>query len=225
MARNLFGIFDDDFSRLSFFDIYVFLGLTQIANGDGRGDARPEVLKSKIFAFRPRITAKDIQSSLVKLSEQERVVLYEEDSITHFYLTDWSQELAERKREQNRLRKKRQREREKCHAMSRVTPLPPSSSLLPPTPPIITPISPNTDDDDKNKLSHGKNAPTREEIEEFWEKKGIEWLSEVEFYAHCEDYGWDNITNWKAYALAMERSEERLYRELLDEQIPRMKGK
>lgn len=55
----------------------------------GRFDARPSVLKSRLFPLKERITLKDIESALTKLAGIGCVVLYEYDGKPYLYLPTW----------------------------------------------------------------------------------------------------------------------------------------
>jgi len=55
----------------------------------GRFDARPSVLKARLFPLKERITLKDIESVLTKLAGIGCVVLYECDGKPYLYLPTW----------------------------------------------------------------------------------------------------------------------------------------
>ena len=55
----------------------------------GRFDARPSVLKSRLFPLKERITLKDIESALTKLAGIGCVVLYVYDGKPYLYLPTW----------------------------------------------------------------------------------------------------------------------------------------
>lgn len=55
----------------------------------GRFDARPSVLKSRLFPLKERITLKDIESALTKLAGIGCVVLYFYDGKPYLYLPTW----------------------------------------------------------------------------------------------------------------------------------------
>lgn len=212
--RNLpADVFGEAFAKLSFFDIYLYLGLVSIADGTGRGDASAKHLKHTIFSEKPRTAEKDIVSSLERLVEQGRVILNERMGVTCFYLPSWSQEQRVRGRSKGAEKSEKDVRGTAPHRAAH--PLSPSSPL-PPHP--YYPIIPNPDDDDK-KLNQEKNAPTREEVAAFWDANGFGWSNDTDFYTYCEEYGWHNITNWKSYARWWERkAREQCERLLAEEQ-------
>jgi hypothetical protein len=55
----------------------------------GRFDARPSVLKSRLFPLKERMTLKDVSSALTRLAEIGCVVLYECDGRPYLYLPTW----------------------------------------------------------------------------------------------------------------------------------------
>lgn len=62
-----------------------------IVNCDDYGcmDARPKILKAKLFPLKERVTLKEISGALVKLAELGCVRLYESDSKPYLYLPAW----------------------------------------------------------------------------------------------------------------------------------------
>ena len=51
-------------ASLSDFEFRLWIGLITQADDAGRGDARPAVIKGRVFPFRGRLTVKDVGSSL-----------------------------------------------------------------------------------------------------------------------------------------------------------------
>ena len=51
-------------ASLSDFEFRLWIGLITQADDAGRGDARPAVIKGRVFPFRERLTVKDVGSSL-----------------------------------------------------------------------------------------------------------------------------------------------------------------
>ena len=62
-----------------------------IVNCDDYGcmDARPKILKAKLFPLKDRLTVKDIEDALHKLADMDCVRLYECDSKPYLYLPSW----------------------------------------------------------------------------------------------------------------------------------------
>ena len=77
-------------ASLSDFEFRLWIGLITQADDAGRGDARPAVIKGRVFPFRERLTVKDIGSSLRALADKGCVTLYEIGGRPYFYFPNWS---------------------------------------------------------------------------------------------------------------------------------------
>lgn len=74
---------------LSWFEEVFFYRLIVNCDDYGRFDARPAVLKSRLFPLKERITLKEVSSALTKLADAGIVRLYECDSKPYLYLPTW----------------------------------------------------------------------------------------------------------------------------------------
>ena len=72
-------------ASLSDFEFRLWIGLITQADDAGRGDARPAVIKGRVFPFRERLTVKDVGSSLRALADKGCVTLYEIGGRPYFY--------------------------------------------------------------------------------------------------------------------------------------------
>lgn len=79
----------ESIDRLSWFEECFFYRLIVNCDDYGRMDARPAILKARLFPLKERITRKDIESALVKLADIGCVKLYECDSKPYLYLPAW----------------------------------------------------------------------------------------------------------------------------------------
>lgn len=75
--------------QMSLFEEVFFYRLLTACDDYGRMDARPKILKSKLFPLKDRLTLKDIESALHKLADIGCVRLYECDSKPYLYLPTW----------------------------------------------------------------------------------------------------------------------------------------
>ena len=202
-----------DIDKLSWFAEVLFYRLIVNCDECGRFDGRESVIKGTLFPLKRNLTLKNINDAVLQLESAGLVERYAVGGEPFLHLPTWSR--YQRVRSEGKYPSPSD-----CGNPPQIAanPLSPSSPLLPPTPPNNTPISPNPDDDDKHKLSHGKNAPTREDVADFWEKNGLEWCSDTDFYNYCEEYGWEKITNWKSYARAFERNTREQFERLLREE-------
>lgn len=74
---------------LSWFEEVFFYRLIVNCDDFGRFDARPAVLKSRLFPLKDRMTLKDVSNALTKLAEMGIVMLYECDGKPYLYLPTW----------------------------------------------------------------------------------------------------------------------------------------
>ena len=77
-------------ASLSDFEFRLWIGLITQADDAGRGDARPAVIKGRVFPFRERLTVKDVGCSLRALADKGCIALYEIDGRPYFYFPNWS---------------------------------------------------------------------------------------------------------------------------------------
>lgn len=76
-------------NQLNFFQEVFFYRLIVVADDFGRMDARPAILKARLFALKDRVTLKDINGALTKLAELGMIKLYEVDGKPYLYFPTW----------------------------------------------------------------------------------------------------------------------------------------
>lgn len=79
----------DSLDSLSWFEECFFYRLLVNCDDYGRMDARPAVLKSRLFPLKERIALKDVKDALGKLADIGCVRLYECDGKPYLYLPAW----------------------------------------------------------------------------------------------------------------------------------------
>lgn len=79
----------DTIDQMSWFEECFFHRLWTACDDYGRMDARPTILKSKLFPLKERLSLKDIQNALQKMVDIGCVRLYECDSKPYLYLPSW----------------------------------------------------------------------------------------------------------------------------------------
>lgn len=79
----------DTIDKMSWFEECFFHRLWTACDDYGRMDARPAILKSKLFPLKDRLSLKDIQNALQKMVDIGCVRLYECDSKPYLYLPSW----------------------------------------------------------------------------------------------------------------------------------------
>lgn len=81
----------DKIAMLSDFEFRLWVGLITQADDAGRGDARPAIIKGRVFALRERVTVKDIDNSLHALAAAGCVSLYTVDGKPYFQFPSWAE--------------------------------------------------------------------------------------------------------------------------------------
>lgn len=76
-------------ASLSDFEFRLWVGLITQADDAGRGDARPAIIKGRVFPFRERLSIKDIDAALQALAAKGCVSLYTVDGKPYFLFPGW----------------------------------------------------------------------------------------------------------------------------------------
>lgn len=79
----------DSINELSSFEETFFYRLIVNCDDYGRFDARPAILKARLFPLKDRVTLKNIEDALVKLAEVGCVKPYRVDGKPFLYLPTW----------------------------------------------------------------------------------------------------------------------------------------
>lgn len=74
---------------LTDFEFRLWIGLITQADDAGRGDARPAIIKGRVFPFRERLSIKDIDAALQELAAKGCVSLYTVDGRPYFLFPGW----------------------------------------------------------------------------------------------------------------------------------------
>ena len=80
----------DKISMLSDFEFRLWVGLITQADDAGRGDARPAIIKGRVFALRDRTTLKDIDDALHTLAAHGCVSLYTVGGKPYYAFPNWA---------------------------------------------------------------------------------------------------------------------------------------
>lgn len=81
----------DKISSLSDFEFRLWIGLITQADDMGRGDARPAIIKGRVFPLRDRVTAKDIDAAVHGLAAKGCISLYTVGGKSYFWFPTWSE--------------------------------------------------------------------------------------------------------------------------------------
>ena len=76
-------------ASLSDFEFRLWVGLITQADDAGRGDARPAIIKGRVFPFRESLSLKDIDATLRGLAAKGCVILYTVDGKPYFLFPRW----------------------------------------------------------------------------------------------------------------------------------------
>ena len=81
----------DTIAELTDFEFRLWVGLITYVDDAGRGDARPAVIKGRVFALRDRVTVKDIDAALHALAAKGCVSLYTVGGKPYFWFPSWAE--------------------------------------------------------------------------------------------------------------------------------------
>lgn len=79
----------DKINSLSDFEFRLWVGLITQADDMGRGDARPAVIKGRVFPLRERVSVKDIDTAVHGLAAKGCVSLYTVGGKPYFWFPTW----------------------------------------------------------------------------------------------------------------------------------------
>lgn len=77
-------------ASLTDFEFRLWVGLIISVDDAGRGDARPAIIKGRVFPLRDRVATKDIESALHGLAAKGCVSLYTVGGKPYFWFPTWS---------------------------------------------------------------------------------------------------------------------------------------
>ena len=81
----------DKISSLTDFEFRLWVGLITQADDMGRGDARPAIIKGRVFPLRDRIAIKDIDAAIHGLAAKGCVSLYTVGGKPYFWFPTWGE--------------------------------------------------------------------------------------------------------------------------------------
>ena len=81
----------ESLAELSDFEFRLWVGLITQADDAGRGDARPAIIKGRVFPLRERVTVKEIDNALHGLAAKGCVSLYMVGGRPYFWFPTWSE--------------------------------------------------------------------------------------------------------------------------------------
>ena len=81
----------DKIAELSDFEFRLWVGLITQADDAGRGDARPAIIKGRVFALRAEVTPSDIEDALIRLAELECISYYRVGGKPYYSFPKWAE--------------------------------------------------------------------------------------------------------------------------------------
>ena len=78
-------------ASLTDFEFRLWVGLITQADDSGRGDARPAIIKGRVFPLRDRVTSKDIEAAVRGLAAKGCVSLYTVGGKPYFWFPTWGE--------------------------------------------------------------------------------------------------------------------------------------
>ena len=78
-------------AALTDFEFRLWVGLITLADDLGHGDARPAILRGRLFALREKVTAKEIQSALRTLVDVGCITLYTVQGQSYYAFPHWAE--------------------------------------------------------------------------------------------------------------------------------------
>ena len=79
----------ENFSKLSILAKLVFIGMFSNADDEGRGKAKAECQKSKLFAYDESMRVADVESALDEVAENMSVTMYSHDGNEYYSFDNW----------------------------------------------------------------------------------------------------------------------------------------
>jgi len=191
----------DTIDQLSWFEEVFFYRLIVNCDDYGRFDARPAILKARLFPLKS-VTEKQIIDALNKLSTVGIVALYEYDGRPYLQLVTWE------KHQQIRAKKsKYPAPDEICNQMI-------SNDIKCSRNPIQSESNPNPNPNPSNicaNKSHGFIPPTLEEVAEYCKQRNNS-VDPQKWYDFYSAKGWmigkNKMKDWKAAVRTWEKSND-----------------
>lgn len=188
-------------AELSDFEFRLWVGLIVCVDDAGRGDARPAIIKGRVFPLRDRVTVKDISAALHGLAAKGCVSLYEVDGKPYFWFPTW--------KDHQRIRDSKPK-----------YPEPPEDCGLPqfaascgelrPESESNTNPNPNPNTKESSARSRTFTPPTAEEVEEYCRERG-NGINAQHFVDYYTARGWkigsNSMKDWKAAVRTWEQKD------------------
>lgn len=181
-------------AELSDFEFRLWVGLLTQVDDAGRGDARPAIIKGRVFPLRERVTVKDIDNALRGLAAKGCVSLYTVGGRPYLWFPTWSEHQRIRDCKPKYPGPEEQDEMTTCGNLPQIAA---DCGLNP----IQSNPNPNPNPNPRESRAKRFTPPTVDEVSEYCRKSGyvVDPQRFVDFYA---SKGWkvgkESMKDWEA---------------------------
>lgn len=186
---------------LSWFEEVLFYRLIVSCDDYGRYDARPAIVKNKLFPLKENLTIKNVSNALNALARVGLVTLYEFEGKPFLFLPTWEEHQTIRAKRSKypdpATCKHMQADASTCKQMQADVPVIQSNTKSNP--------NPNTNTE---KARSRFVPPTKEEVAEYVREKGYHFDPDA-FFGYYDSQDWkkangQRVTNWKQCCVTWE---------------------
>ena len=189
----------DKIALLSDFEFRLWVGLITQADDVGRGDARPAIIKGRVFALRERTTLKDIENAIRRLAACGCVSLYTVGGKPYYEFPNWA--AHQRVRDVKSKYPGKEDADDSPQIAATCGDLRQNAAL------IQSESNPNPNPKESTRFA----PPTREEAESYFREKGYTFSLDT-WFSYYEANGWQvgrgRMKDWRA-SLAYWQSKEK----------------
>lgn len=188
-------------ASLKDFEFRLWVGLITQADDAGRGDARPQIIKGRVFPLRDQVTLKNIDDGLHALESTGLITLYTVGGRLFFWFPGWA--------EHQRVRDSRPKYPgpEEADAPAAVCGDPPRDAARCGLNPIQSEYNPNPNPKGK-KAARAFTPPTLEEVQAYCRERNNS-VNPQKFYDYFSASDWvdskgNKVRNWKQKVITWE---------------------
>jgi hypothetical protein len=194
-------------SDLTDFEFRLWIGLITQADDAGRGDARPAIIKGRIFPLRERVTARDIDASLHALAAKGCVSLYTVGGKPYFWFPGWADH--QRVRDVKPKYPSPEEDELNCTQLKTGFDNPPQIAADCGFNPIQSNPNPNPNPNTNRRAGAHFTPPTLEEVQEYCTERG-NGVDPQRFIDYYTANGWlvgkNKMKDWKACVRTWEKN-------------------
>ena len=179
----------DRIAALSDFEFRLWVGLITQADDAGRGDARPAILKGRVFALRERTTVSDIEKALHALAAHGCVSLYTVGGKPYYVFPSWAAHQRVRDAKPKYPGPEEADENDNS---------PQLAATRGETPPKSNPIQSNPNHNPiQSERARAQNIPALDAVIAYCRERKSK-VNPKRFFEYNNAHGWKGITDWQA---------------------------